>query len=83
MRYRRRGGLTEYVAGAGGRVRYSLDPDPRLAFGRSDRTGALRLTLEPGTATLEFRGVDGALLDTSRARCRTEEPRATVPAGGR
>jgi Calcineurin-like phosphoesterase len=29
MRYRRRAGLTEYVAGAGGRVRYGLRPDRR------------------------------------------------------
>jgi hypothetical protein len=76
MRYRPRAGLTEYVAGTGGRVRYSVAPDSRLAFGRSDRTGALRLTLSPEKATLEFRAVDGELLDRSRATCR-----ATVPAG--
>jgi Calcineurin-like phosphoesterase len=69
MRFRRRDGMTEYVAGAGGRVRYSLRPDRRLAFGRSDRTGGLRLVLEPGAATLEFKGVDGTLLDRTRATC--------------
>jgi hypothetical protein len=74
MRYRRRDGLTEYVAGAGGRVLYSLRPDHRLAFGRSGQTGALRLELRPGTATVEFRAVNGELLDRSRASCR-----ATVP----
>jgi Calcineurin-like phosphoesterase len=78
MRYRRRDGLTEYVAGAGGRVRYRLRPDDRIAFGRSDRTGALRIELSPGQATMEFRAVNGALLDRSRATCR-----ATVPAKGR
>jgi acid phosphatase type 7 len=78
MRYRRRDGLTEYVAAAGGRILYSLRSDRRLAFGRSHVTGALRLTLTPGKATLEFRAMDGELLDRSRATCR-----ATVPARGR
>jgi acid phosphatase type 7 len=70
IRYRRRNGLTEYIAGAGGRVRYAVNPDPRMAFGRGDRTGALRITLSPGRATLEFRAVNGELLDRSRATCR-------------
>jgi hypothetical protein len=70
MRFRRRDGLTEYVAGAGGAVRYGVTRDRRLAFGRSDRTGALRMTLASGSADLEFRDVDGAVLDRSRARCR-------------
>jgi acid phosphatase type 7 len=78
MRYRRRDGLTEYVAGAGGRVHYSVRPDDRLAFARSHRTGALRLELSAGRATLEFRAVDGELLDRSRATCR-----AIAPAVGR
>jgi hypothetical protein len=78
MRYRRRAGLTEYVAGAGGRIRYGLRPDSRLAFGRSDRTGALRIALRPDEATLEFRAADGELLDRSRATCR-----ATVRPEGR
>ena len=76
MRYRRRAGLTEYVAGSGGQVLYSLRQDSRLAFARSHQTGALRLKLSPGRATLEFRDADGALLDRSRATCR-----ATVPGG--
>jgi hypothetical protein len=76
LRFRRRGSLTEYVAATGGRVRYAIRPDPRLAFGRSDRTGALRVELSPGEATLEFRAVNGELLDRSRATCR-----ATVPSG--
>jgi hypothetical protein len=80
MRYRRRAGLTEYVSGAGGRVRYALHADSRLAFGRSDRTGALRIVLAPGEARLEFRDVSGAVLDRSRATCR---PGATVAGRGR
>jgi Calcineurin-like phosphoesterase len=80
MRYRRRDGLTEYVAGAGGRVRYAIRPDRRLAFGRSDRTGALRLTLSPRKATMEFRAVNGELLDRSRAGCRAQSsPAAPSP----
>jgi hypothetical protein len=78
MRYRRRAGITEYVAGAGGRVRYGLLQDSRLAFGRSDQTGALRMELRREDATLEFRSVNGELLDRSRATCRS-----TVPTGGR
>jgi hypothetical protein len=70
MRYRRRAGLTEYVSGAGGSVRYGLRPDHRLAFARSDRTGALRITLSPGAARLEFRDLAGNLLDRSRVDCR-------------
>ena len=68
-RYRRRGSLTEYVAGTGGDVRYRVLHDPRLAFARSDLTGALRLTLTPGKADLEFRSVGGGLLDRSSATC--------------
>jgi hypothetical protein len=70
QRFRKRGTLTQYVAGAGGRVHYALRADPRLAFGSSGRTGALRLDLSPGQATMQFRAVDGALLDRSRATCR-------------
>ena len=77
-RYKRRGSLTQYLAGTGGRVRYGVGADPRLAFGRGDRTGALRLDLSPGNAALQFRAVNGEVLDRSRATCRD-----TVPAKGR
>lgn len=56
----RRAGLTEYVSGAGGSVRYGLRGDRRAAFARSDRTGALRMVLD----------VSGQVLDRSRASCR-------------
>jgi acid phosphatase type 7 len=77
-RYHRIGSLTQYLAGTGGQVRYGVGQDPRLAFARSDRTGALRLMLSPGKAELEFRAVNGERLDRSRATCS-----ATVPSSGR
>jgi hypothetical protein len=70
QRLRPRDGITQYVAGAGGRSRYALDrSDPRLAWGRDDTNGALRIVLEPGLATFEFRDVAGRLLDRSRRTC--------------
>lgn len=71
QRMRRRDGLNQYVSGAGGRGRYPLDSrDPRLAFGRDDRYGALRIELRSGRAKLEFRSATGAVLDKSEVRCR-------------
>ena len=70
QRLQPRGGLTEYVAGAGGRGRYRLARgDRRLAWGADDRSGALRIVLEPGTATFEFRDEAGTLLDRSELTC--------------
>ena len=71
QRYRKRAGLTEYVAGAGGAVLYRQRPDRRLAFARAGVTGALRIVLEPGWARLEFRSAKGKMLDRSRARCNS------------
>ncbi len=78
LRFRRRGTLTEYVSGAGGRVHYGVRPDRRVAFSSSGRTGALRLVLSPGAASMQFRDRDGRVLDRSRATCRggDEFPRA-------
>ena len=69
-RYRKRGSLTQYLAGTGGGVRYTVLRDARLAFARSDMTGALRLDLSPGRADLEFRAVNGRRFDQSAATCR-------------
>lgn len=69
QRFRRRRGITQYVAGSGGAILYALEKDPRLAFARSNRTGALRIVLSPGQAVLEFRDLGGALLDRSRVSC--------------
>lgn len=71
QRLRRREGITELVVGAGGRARYPIRRrDARLAFGRADVDGALRVVLRPGIAALEIRASSGAVLDRSRARCR-------------
>lgn len=70
QRYRKRAGITELVAGAGGGVLYPHRSDSRLAFARSGVTGALRLVLEPGRATMRFVSVDGKVLDRSRVTCR-------------
>jgi hypothetical protein len=70
QRYRLKDGLTEYVAGAGGSILYRNRRDSRHAFARDRLTGGLRLILEPGKATLEFRSSSGRLLDRSRATCR-------------
>jgi hypothetical protein len=69
QRIRRRDGMTQYVVGAGGSILYPMGRDPRLGFGRAKLTGALRIVLQPGEATLEFRSAGGALLDRSRATC--------------
>lgn len=64
------GGLTQLVAGAGGRSHYALDAgDARLAFARDDVDGAVRLTLEPGRVRVEFVSAGGAILDRSSATC--------------
>jgi len=71
QRFRRRDGMTQYVSGAGGRERYRVDPrDSRLAFGRGDRFGALRIEIEGDTARLEFRAATGGVLDRSAVRCQ-------------
>ena len=71
QRLKSRGGLTQYIAGAGGATPYEVDRgDPQLAWGRGGRYGALRIVLEPGEATFEFRDLTGRLLDTSRRTCR-------------
>lgn len=70
QRFKPRDGLTQYVSGAGGAGLYGLRRDRRLAFARSDVYGALRMVLRPGRATLEFRAVDGRVLDRSEARCQ-------------
>ena len=69
QRLRPRDGITQLVAGAGGRSHYGLDADARLAFGDDQRDGALRLQLRPGRAELTFVAEDGTVLDRSTKAC--------------
>jgi acid phosphatase type 7 len=72
QRLRPAGGITQYIAGAGGASQYSIDQsDPQLAWGVGGVFGALRIVLEPGLATFEFRDSRGRLLDRSRRSCST------------
>ena len=51
---------------------YAVDEsDTRLAWSDDSRFGALRIVLEPGRATFEFRDTAGRLLDRSRQSCTT------------
>ncbi|MEA2332464.1 MAG: hypothetical protein QOH58_2602 [Thermoleophilaceae bacterium] len=74
VRYGRRDGITQYIAGTGGDTLYGTGPDPRVAFVASPTHGALRMTLSPGRASLEFRSATGAALDSSSARCKPLRP---------
>ena len=69
QRLRARDGIVQLVAGSGGHEFYPLHADSRLRFGRDDRVGALRLELEPGRATIEFRGLRSRTLDEASLRC--------------
>jgi acid phosphatase type 7 len=70
QRLRPRNGIVQFVVGAGGASPYALnDADPQLAWGADYRLGALRIALEPGRATFEFRDTSGRVLDRSRTTC--------------
>lgn len=63
-------GITEMIAGAGGKSRYDLDEDDnRLAFARADVDGALRLELSRGLARYRFVTATGDVLDSGLVRC--------------
>lgn len=64
-------GVTEIVAGAGGRSHYRVNRgDHRLAFADDRHFGALRVRLRPGSARLAFVTAAGRVLDRSSVRCR-------------
>ena len=69
QRFGRRDGITQFVAGAGGKSRYGVSPDARLAFADDVHDGALRIELRPGGADLQFVAADGAVLDRSALTC--------------
>lgn len=67
---RRRDGITELVAGAGGNGRYPVARgDRRLAFADAANDGALRLELSPGRARFAFVSVSGRVLHRGSASC--------------
>ena len=71
QRFKPRAGTVQIVSGAGGRERYPIrEDDPRLAFGDDDHHGALRMTLHPRRADLDFVSSDGTVLDRSSVGCR-------------
>jgi hypothetical protein len=80
-RFAPRDGLTELVAGAGGRGIYPIEPQERaqLEFANDTDYGALRLTLRPGRADYRFVAVDGRTLDRGRVRCKRETERDSQP----
>lgn len=69
QRLRPRDGITQLIAGAGGKSHYGLDDDDRVVFGDDQTDGALRMRLRPGRADLAFVAVDGTILDRSTATC--------------
>ena len=65
------GGITQLVAGAGGRSHHALSSDPRRRFGDDTSDGALRLRLRRGRADGAFVAVGGNVLDRFSRTCRT------------
>ena len=71
QRLQPRGGIVEFVSGAGGAARYPVDPAyPGLAFANDSDWGALRLELRRGTARTAFVTRDGEVLDRTTITCR-------------
>jgi hypothetical protein len=69
------GGLTEFIAGAGGHGLYLPRPHPLLAWSGEYLYAALRIALKPGWARFSFVSANGTVLDTSTMRCRAEVKR--------
>lgn len=63
-------GITSFVSGSGGRSRYAVRADPRLAFADARHEGALRLRLRRGSASYAFVTSGGRVLDRGTVRCR-------------
>lgn len=68
---RPRAGITELVAGAGGRNHYPVSAgDPRLAWSNDRVDGAVRITLAPGRARFSFVAAGGKVLRSGGVSCR-------------
>jgi calcineurin-like phosphoesterase family protein len=80
-RFAPRDGITELVAGGGGRGIYAIKPDERarLAFANDSDFGALRLKLRPGRADYRFVAVSGKTLDSGSVRCRQATENESQP----
>lgn len=71
QRLKRRDGVVQMIAGAGGRRLYELNSrHRRLAFGDDEHFGALRLVLTPGRLRWRFVTGGGEALDAGSMRCR-------------
>ena len=70
QRLRRRDGIVQLVAGAGGHSRYPLRRDRRLVFGDASSNGALRLDLGPGRARYAFVDAGGRVHHRGTVGCR-------------
>jgi len=69
QRLRPADGIEQLVVGAGGKSRYGLSADRRLAFGDDQHDGALRMELRRGGAQLSFVTAAGQVLDQSGVDC--------------
>lgn len=70
QRMRRRDGMFQFIAGAGGRHRHNVhENDPDLAFGDDHHFGALRLRLSPERAKWRFVSARGRVLDKGSLSC--------------
>ena len=85
QRLQPRGGITQFVSGAGGASPYRVDRgDRRLIFGRSGIGGALRIVLSPGSGDLRVPRLGGtpARPQPPHLRIRLDRP-ARARARGR
>src|SRR5215218_1839695 len=70
QRFRRRDGIVELIAGAGGHRRYPVDHARKgLAFADDRHYGALKLVLRRGQAAFAFVSASGGRLERGRVRC--------------
>ena len=75
QRLKRKDGITEFIAGAGGHGFHPVWKDSRVAFRNNTDYGALRLKLSRGLARYAFVAVDGRTLDSGKVRCRRGKSR--------
>ena len=69
--FKRRDGIVQLIAGAGGHGFYSSDEnDPRLVWDEDDEYGAVRIDLRPRVARFRFVTPPGRTLHRGKVRCR-------------